>query len=374
MKTRDIVIVGAGVIGLSIAWHLAREGATVTVIDKGPVGRGSSWAAAGMLAPFAEAKERDAFYQLTIAALRAYPAFVSALQEQTGLETELSRVGLLRVALDEDGEKALRATFSRQCGDGLPVHWLAGEEVRKLEPGLSPGIRAAILSPEEWHIEPRKLTRALAVACAERGVEILEETPVEGFRSATGRVTAVCAAGKEVSTGQVILASGCWSGGVGQSLGVTLPVSPVRGQILALGPCLPSPVRHTIYADHGYLVPKADGRVVVGATQEDAGFDCRPTCAGIGGLLAMAPKLAPKLADMPIESMWVGLRPASRDGLPIMGRLARFENVYAATGHFRNGILLAPITGDLMTKLILHNEPSPLLDSFRPDRFEKGAN
>ncbi len=374
MAKDDTVIVGAGVIGLSIAWYLAREGASVTVIDKGPVGRGASWAAAGMLAPFAESKDRNPFSQLTIAGLKVYQEFIGTLEAETCLDTELSKVGLLRVAMDQEDEASLHQSFSRQCGDGLPVHWLTGDEARKLEPNLSPNIRAAILSPEEWHIEPRKLTRALAVACAARGVRILEETPIDSFQTAGSRVTGIRGGGSDVQAERVVLAGGAWSGCIAQSLNFSLPVRPVRGQILALGPCLPSLLRHTVYANHGYLVPKADGRVVVGATQEEAGFDNRPTCAGIDGLLSMAPRLVPALSEMPIESMWTGLRPAASDSLPIMGRLPGYDNAFVATGHFRNGILLAPISGQLMSRLILHGEKSPLLESFGPGRFSEGTS
>lgn len=365
-----MVIIGAGVIGLSIAWKLSREGATVAVVDKGLVGQGASWAAAGMLAPFAEAKDGGPFAKITLEGLRAYPEFIDALEEETGLETELSKVGLLRVALNEAEEKDLAGSFSRQCADGLPVHWLTADEARKLEPGLSTKVRAAILSPQEWHIEPRRLTRALAVACAARGVRIEQETTVTGFEKAGEKVTAVRVPGGTVEAGKVVVAGGAWSEAIGQMLDTTLPVFPVRGQIVSLGPCLPSPVRHTIYAHCGYLVPKADGRVLVGATEENAGFNTRTTCGGVGKLLGMAPDLAPALSGMPIESTWAGLRPATPDKCPILGRLTGWQNVLAATGHFRNGILLAPITAQIMSDMILHDRVSPLAAEFAPERFE----
>lgn len=371
MYSSDVAIVGGGVIGLALAWKLAKEGATVTVIERGQVGEGASWAAAGMLAPFAEAAEEGPFARLTQAGLKAYPAFVSALEEETGLTVELCTVGLLRIALDEAEEAALGESFSRQCNEGLPVHWLTGDEARKLEPGLSPAIQAAIRSAEEWHVEPRRLTRALAVACACLGVNILQETAITHFETAGSRIRAVVHATGEVACGQVVVAGGAWSKSLGDALNVALPVFPVRGQIASLGPCLPVPVRHTVYAKCGYLVPKADGRVLVGATQEDSGFDTRPTCEGIGGLLAMAPRLVPELAAVPIESAWAGLRPGTPDGLPILGRLPGWENAFAATGHFRNGILLAAVTAEIMADLVLHGKQPPLLDSFLPDRFDR---
>lgn len=370
MQKADAVVVGAGVIGLSIAWRLAREGAAVTVIDKSIVGQGASWAAAGMLAPFAEAKDAGPFAQITIAGLKAYPQFIDELEEKTGLTTELSKIGLLRVALTEEEEAQLGESFSRQCSDGLPVHWMTGKEARRLEPGLSPGIRAAVLSPTEWHIEPRRLTRALAVACSSRGVQIVQETPVTGFITNQDKLTAVRVPGGKIEAGQVVIAGGAWSEAIGHMLNAALPVFPVRGQIASLGPCLPPPLKHTIYAHCGYLVPKADGRVLVGATQENAGFDLRPTCEGIGGLLGMAPSLSPALSAMPVESTWAGLRPGTPDKCPILGRLPGWKNVFAATGHFRNGILLAPVTSQIMADMLLRDKVDALASEFAPDRFD----
>jgi glycine oxidase len=176
--------------------------------------------------------------------------------------------------------------------------------------------------------------------------------------------------GGEIEAGQVVIAGGAWSDAIGQMLGTTLPVFPVRGQIVSLGPCLPPPLKHTVYAHCGYLVPKADGRILVGATQENAGFDIRPTCDGIGGLLGIAPKLLPALSAIPVESTWAGLRPGTPDQYPILGRLPNWKNVFAATGHFRNGILLAPITSQIMADMLLRDGVDALASEFAPERFD----
>lgn len=367
--TRDVVIVGGGVIGLSVAWHLARSGAPVTVLERGTIGGGASGAAAGMLAPLAEAKTPGSFIELGRASLAAYPAFVEALRDETGLDPELIGPGMLRVATTDAEADTLCGAFEWQRAAGLPVEWLGAEAARTLEPALSPAVRAAVLSSGERHVEPRRLVRALALACARRGVCIRENTPVVGVTTTQRRVSGVQTPAGSVGSGSVVIAGGAWSEPMGRWLGMTLPVFPVRGQILALS-CLPPPIRHTVYTQAGYLVPKADGRVVVGATEERAGFDTRPTAGGMAGLLALAPALVPALADAPFESVWTGLRPGSPDGLPLLGPLPGWENVCVATGHFRNGVLLAPITGEIIAQSVLDSSPHPLLSArYRADRF-----
>ncbi len=366
------MVVGGGVIGLSVAWRLLHAGASVVVLERGQVGKEASGAAAGMLAPLAEARGPGPFVELGLESLRRYPLFVDALREETGIDPELSCPGMLRVAMDAEEEDALCGAFTWQGEAGLRVERLSGEEARRLEPCLSPHVRAAVLSPQERHVEPRRLVRALALACARRGGRIAEGAPAESFETQGARVTGVRTADGAVSCGQVVVAGGAWTGAIGRRLDAPLPEFPVRGQILALA-CLPPPVRHTVYAHRGYLVPKADGRVVVGATEARAGFDARPTAGGLARLLVMAPTLVPALADASFESAWAGLRPASADGLPILGPLPAWENAHVAAGHFRNGVLLAPVTAEAVTPSVLGERAHPLLAPFRPDRFTPGA-
>ncbi|MCW3097003.1 MAG: thiO [Chthonomonadaceae bacterium] len=364
----DVVVVGGGVIGLSLAWRLKREGASVVVLERGQVGGQATGAAAGMLAPLAEAKAAGPFVQLGLASLQRYPAFVSALREETGLDPELIGPGMLRVVHTESEEEILAQEFAWQRTIGLPMEWLGSAEARALEPALNPDTRAAVLSVREQNVEPRRLVRALAQACGLRGVRIVENAFVLGFTTMGARVTAVQTVNGPVPCGAVVVAGGAWSESIASWLRVALPVFPVRGQILALT-CLPPPIRHTLYTHAGYLVPKADGRVIVGATEDSAGFETRPTAQGLLRLLTLAIELLPALGNAPFESAWAGLRPASADGLPILGILPGWENAHVASGHFRNGILLAPITGELVAQEIRGGPASSLLSAFRPDRF-----
>ena len=363
MRTSDVIIVGGGVIGLSIALSVAREGAAVTVLDAGRPGQASP-AAAGMLAPLAESGRPGPFVRLALDSLRRWPEFVARLREEGETPLAIWGPGMLRVARTEAEEDALCAALAWQSGLGLPLHRLNAAEVRALEPNVGAEVRGATLSPEERHLEPRVLLQALLEACRRRGVIVRTSTTVTGFATQRSQVTAVRTGEQEVSGGQVVIAGGAWSG----ALGFPLPVHPLRGQVVALGPLRsPAPFRHTVYAHGGYLVPRPDGRVIAGATEEQAGFDAETTDAGIASLRQMAAGLVPALHDAPLHSAWAGLRPVSADGLPLLGRLPGWDNVHVATGHGRNGILLTPITGDLMAAHLLHDVPPP--PAFDPARF-----
>ncbi len=364
----DIVIVGGGIIGLTVAWNLVQEGVSVTVLERGQTGEGASGAAAGMLAPLAEAPRRGPFTELGLASLRLYPEFIQALRDEAGLNAELETPGLLRVANTPEAAESLCAAAEWQRRAGQRVECLDGDAARDLEPELSSAVVAAVHSPDETQFDPRLLVRSLAIGCARRGVEIRECTPVTGFTCTSNRIHAVETPAGPVPCDIVVVAGGAWSDQIGSWLESRLPVFPVKGQIMALR-CVPPPIRYTVYAHHGYLVPRTDGRVIVGATAESAGFDTRPTVAGMSSLLQTAVNLVPSLADAPFDSVWAGLRPATQDGLPILGRLPRWENGFAATGHFRNGILLAPVTGELLTGAIVRGETPPLLQPLLPDRF-----
>ena len=368
-----ILVVGGGIIGLSIAWSLVKEGATVTVLEAGQIGGQATGAAAGMLAPLAEAHEAGPFLTLGLESLQRYPSFVAELQEETGIDVELVGPGMLRVATNDEDAYQLSQDWEWQRSLGLHSECLSGKEVRLLEPALTSDVRLAVRSPEERNVEPRRLVRALALACARRGVRIVEGEPVVDFEREDVIVTAAMSPGQYFGCNTVVIAGGAWSELLGRRLESTLPIYPVRGQILSLA-CLPPPIRHTIYGSSGYLVPKLDGRVVVGATEDEAGFDTRTSAGGLARLLNLAPGLVPSLRDAAFDTAWAGLRPASADGMPIIGRLPAWSNVFAACGHFRNGILLAPITGDVILHEISENKPHPLTAAFRPERFEAPVN
>jgi len=366
----DFLILGGGVIGLSIAYHLGKQGATVTVLDASTNNGVASTAAAGMLAPLAESGKPGPFLDMALDSLRRYPEFIAALQEETGKALEIAGLGMLRVVQTEAEEAAQCRAFAWQRATGLPLTRISHSELRHLEPALGPEARSAVLSPEERHVNPRLLRRALIAACRRVGAQVNVMLGASGFISEGSRVTAVQTKHEEFTSSQIVLCGGAWSGLMSQWLGVSLPVTPLRGQALSLGPQSPLPVRHTIYAHSGYLVPRRERHIdllIVGATEEAVGFDAERTAGGCAVLLNMALALAPPLAKMPFYSHWAGLRPVSADGLPLLGRLPGWDNVHVATGHGRNGILLTPITGALMADHLLRDAPLPA--AFDPARF-----
>lgn len=363
------MILGGGMIGLSIAWQLSRRGARVTVIDAGHLGQ-ASWAAAGMLAPLAETGTPGPLVDLCLDSLQAYPTFLEALREETDDVPTLYGPGMLRVAVTEEEEGALCRTLSWQQERGLPLERLDGLIVRKLVPGLSPDVRMALLSPQEKHVTPRLLLGSLRQACLRRPmISLLAETTVTGLRVSENRVHTVQTTAGAVPCGQLLITGGAWSGQMGHLLGLSFPVKPVRGQMLSLIPTPSAPFRHTIYGHHRYLVPRAGNQVVVGATEENVGFDTGTTASGIVLLLSAAQSLVPALANAVLESVWTGLRPVSADGLPLLGRVSDWQNVQVASGHGRNGILLTPITSKLMAASLLDGAPPP--SAFAPARFTK---
>lgn len=363
--TADILIIGGGVIGLSVAWHLGRQSDSVTVLDSGEQGQASA-VAAGMLAPLAEAGAPGPFLDLALDSLRRYPEFVKTLRVESGTPLEIRGPGMLRVARTDEEESELDRAIIWQSALGLPLRRLTSSEVRTLEPAAAPSLQSAILSPQERHIEPRGLIASLAVACRNRNVQLISGRAL-GLELPGGEVAAVRTETERLPCKSLVIAGGAWSDLMGQWLGVQMPISPLRGQILALGPVQPAPLRHTLYTHGAYLVPRSDGRIVVGATEEAVGFDSRTTERGIAGLRLQAERLVPCLMDMPLHSAWSGLRPLSADGLPLLGRVPGWDNVFVATGHGRNGILLAPVTGALMADAILKGTPLPA--AFDPARF-----
>jgi glycine oxidase len=368
----DVAIVGGGIIGCAIAWHLARAGARVTVVERGQVGAEASSAAAGMLAPLAEGITPGPFLDLLLASLARYPALADALRDEAGIDIELRTDGLLRLALTEQEAGVYRAALEWQRARGLPVQWLSACELRALVPAASPAALGAVLSLAEHQVNAPRLTAALATAAARRGVALLERTPAHGLLRQGQRVTGVRLANRALTAGHVVLAAGAWAGELAAWIDRPVPVAPVRGQMLALRPATPL-FAHTLYGPRGYLVPKLDGTVYVGATVEEAGFDCRVTAAGLAQLLELAVRLAPPLADATFVRAWAGLRPGSPDHQPILGPVPGLEGVSLAVGHFRNGILLAPITGELLAQHVLGQPTTLPLGPFSLARFTDPA-
>jgi glycine oxidase len=353
-RSFDAIIVGGGVIGLCCAWRAAQRGAEVLVIDRACPPAGATRVAAGMLAPVGElAFGEPELLEMTLAAAELYPGFVAELEEATGRDTGYAAHGALHVALDRDEATELRRVHDLQRSLGLGAEWLPPRRCRELEPGLTPSFHGGVHAPGEGSVDPRALTEALLAALETEGVEVRVETEVtasllDGERIEGVRAAAQGGVDEELRAGAVVLASGAWSG-----LAEWLPpearpaVRPVKGQILELRSVDGAPPCERILAsERVYLVPRADGRLIVGATVEERGFDTAVTGGGVHELLREAYRLLPDVAEMELVEAMAGLRPGTPDNLPLVGPGA-LEGLVLATGHYRNGILLAPLAAEM---------------------------
>jgi glycine oxidase len=367
-------VVGGGAIGLGIAWRAALAGMTVTVVDEAP-GRGASWAAAGMLAPVTEVHYGEqALLQLNLAAAARWPGFAAELEEASGHPVGYRPAGTLAVARDADDNAALEDLYQFQLRCGLEVERLRSRECRQLEPGLAPSIRGGVLAPGDHQVDNRALVEALLAACQRAGVRLVE-TRATGLTVEADRATGVVLAGGErLSAGVVVLAAGCWSGGLGGLAGEVLaPVRPVKGQLLYLrGPADQPLCSRNVRGLEVYVVPRGDGRVVVGATVEEQGFDVRVTAGAVHDLLRAAMELLPDAAELELAETVVGLRPGSPDNAPLLGP-AGPEGLVVATGHYRNGILNTPTTADTIAELLATGQVPEMIAPFRPGRFAESV-
>jgi glycine oxidase len=366
----DTLIIGGGVIGCAVAYYLSKEKAHVVVLERGLIGGEASGAAAGMLAPLAEAHGPSPFLDLCLASHRLFPELADTLRAEVDVDVEYAPSGLLRVAFSEGEEAELRSHLEWQESLGMGVRWIDGEAARGLEPQLSPRLRGAVYSPLEHQVNPSKLVQGLARAAEARGAVIRQETPVASLLRRGARVTGVHLAGATLWADNVVLAAGPWTKRLAAALGVRVPVRPVRGQMLALGGG-PSPVRHMIWGPRGYMAPKANGFLFVGATVEEVGFRKTTTTRGLSSLRRMANELVPALTHATQVDAWAAFRPGSSDGLPILGAAPGLDGLWVASGHFRNGILLSPITGRLMARSLLEGKEVEALSPFSPSRFEQ---
>jgi glycine oxidase len=367
----SVAIIGAGVVGLGIAWRIAGR-AAVTVFDRGKAGSGASHAAAGMLAACCEAEPgEEALIALGRESQARWPAFAEELLRVSGIDVELRREGILHLALtaDDQAEIAQRLEFQRQLD--LPLEWLSAAATRAREPHLAGKIAGALFSPEDHQVDNRKLVQALHVAAEVAGATICEHRPVKEIVVQGGRAKGVLLQDETVAAADiVVLAAGAWSRGIG---GLPPdrqpPVRPLKGQVLTLQMDASAPlISHVVWAPGAYMVPRRDGRLIVGATVEEKGFDETITAGGVLTLLEAAWRAVPAVEDLPIEEICVGHRPGSRDDAPILGR-GPLEGLFYATGHHRNGILLAPVTADAMARLILDDVVEPAIQPFGLERF-----
>lgn len=373
-----IAIVGGGICGLCIGWRLAQAGQDVCVFDRGEANKAATWAAAGMLAPQAEAEHgEEALLPLALESRGMWPDFARELEADTGIQVDYRAEGTLVVALDRDDREYLehRYTYFRELG--LGVDWLSGYEARQKEPYLARAVTGAIYSPFDHQVDNRKVGDALLAAYIKAGGQLREQTNVDEVLIRSGRVEGVRVGDEEIAAEAVVIAAGAWSRNIpGLPDEVRPPVRPLKGQMVALQMPQEAPlIEHVVWGPGNsivpsiYLAPKDGGRLVVGATVEEMGFDTEMTAGGLFELLRSAWEVLPGVYDLPVLESWAGLRPASRDDAPILGPTS-VDGLVMATGHHRNGILLAPITAQAVSDYLMSGRLASLVKPFLLERFE----
>ena len=379
MENKKIIIIGGGVIGLGIGWQLAKAGAAVTIHERGQAGRGASWAAGGMLGPIAEAHIDELnLLKLSNQSLARYPEWVHELETETDMSIGYRAEGTLIIGIQPDDTYQLQHAYNLYQDLGLNVEWLSGQQAREIESALTPYVTAAIRCQTDHQVDNRLMVQALQSAYQSRGGVLHQNSTVQKIVIENGTATGVQTQDSFQDADVCILAAGCWSAQI-SGLPDTLipPVRPVKGQMLALqmreGIMMIRNVIRTVKARYPmpvYLVPRTDGRLIVGATTEELGFDTDLIVGGIYELLHGAFEAVPRIYELPLIETWTGLRPGSSDNAPILGKTS-IENLIYATGHYRNGILLTPITAYEISKLILTGETSETIAPFHLDRFSK---
>ncbi|MFF8949427.1 glycine oxidase ThiO [Streptomyces sp. NPDC014940] len=374
-RTSDVLVIGGGIIGLVTAWRAAQRGLATAVVDPEP-GGGAARVAAGMLAAVTELHHgEERLLALNLESARRYPDFAAELTELTGHDLGYRRCGTLAVALDSDDRAHLRELHALQRRSGLDSVWLSGRECRRLEPMLAPGVRGGLRVDGDHQIDPRRLASALVAACERAGV-VFHRCWAERLDLAAGRAVGVTAAdGTRLGAGRVVLAGGSLSGRLaGVPDDALPPVRPVKGQVLRLtvprryAPFLSRTVRAVVRGSQVYLVPRENGELVVGATSEELGWDTTVTAGGVYELLRDAHELVPGITELPLTETGAGLRPGSPDNAPLLGP-SSLDGLLLATGHYRNGVLLTPVTGDVMAALLAGGELPEAARPFTPERF-----
>ncbi len=361
-ENADVVIIGGGVIGLTTAYFLSQEGVRVALIDKGDFGREASWAGAGIIPPGDSRRALTSIDRLRSLSSEMYPHLSCRLREQTGIDNGYKVCG--GVEFPEPGD---HLPVESWLAEGIVFREVAGPALLAVEPGLSPALPRAYYLPEMAQVRNPRHVKALLAACQMQGVQLYPHRPALGFGRTIGRIDAVLTEQGPVAGGRFLVTAGAWTDGLLQEVGCRLGVRPVRGQIALLQSDV-ARSRPILLQGKRYLVPRGDGLVLVGATEEDAGFDARTTASAIAGLLAFAAEVVPSLAGAAVERCWAGLRPGSPDGLPFLGCVPDCPNLYVAAGHFRAGIQLSPASGRAMADLIIGHELVVPLAAFRLDR------
>lgn len=372
-RVADVIVIGGGLIGCSIAFRLAQARMKVTVLDRDEPGAEASAAAAGMIAPQGEMVEPDAFYALGATSRDLYPRFVAEIEELSGHTLGYRADGTLLVAIDPEEVRELDDIYRGQTRAGLKLERLSPESVHSRVAGLSPRIQGGLFVPGDHWLDNKRLTVAMVKACLRLGVAVCPRSEVKKLNARGGRVESIevssdsDTASRSFSAGQFILAAGCWSNALVAPLGLRLPMEPCRGQIIEFE--TPTDLPLVVRAGIHYLVPRAPQRILVGTTAEYVGYEKAVTGEGLRSILEGAMRIAPRVGPLRFLRAWAGLRPDTADHLPILG-YGELENLVFATGHFRNGILLAPVTAQLISELVLTGSTSLPIEAYRPARFQ----
>jgi len=371
MQNSDALIIGGGIIGLAIARELRkRDGGRITVIERGLLGKEASWAAAGILAPQAEADAEDEFFQLCSESNELYPQFAAELLDESGVDVELDRTGTIYLAFSDEDLEELDRRYEWQARAGLAVERLSQGEIKRHERLISPAAAGGLLFPNDGQVENRRLVEALAAYCRKNDIGIFENAEARRITPENQNVVHVETTAGRFSAAHVVVAAGAWTPmlEIGADRKLRIPVKPIRGQMISYSG-RQKDFRHVIYSHRGYLVPRSDGRLLVGATVEDAGFNKGLTEDGVASLESAAAEIAPNLRVLRPSEKWAGLRPFATDELPVIGSWPEISNLTIATGHYRNGILLAPLTARIIADKLIDGVGSDYFDAFGPARF-----
>ncbi|MEX2221691.1 MAG: glycine oxidase ThiO [Candidatus Rokuibacteriota bacterium] len=368
MAAPSVAVIGGGIIGCAAALELAKRGCRVTLLERAGPGAEASSAAAGLLSPLGPVPEPGPFHRLAIESWRLYPAVAAELRDLTGVDVEHMTAGTVYPLRSPREIEAARERLSWPLAREFGIEVMEGNPLRALEPALAKDLSAALLVRGDHWVNNQRLVTAYAAAAAARGVAVRTGAEVGRILVEGGRARGVLVDGEELPADAVLLAAGAWSGALAASIGARLPVAPVRGQMLAVSN-MPPLITHAVHGDEIYLVPRPSGELLIGATVEHAGFVRAVTPDGLGALIAAAVALVPEIGRRPVTRSWCGFRPWAPDGQPVLGPWPEVAGLFVATGHYRNGILMAPITAALMTRCIVDGDTPGSLTPFLPGRF-----